>query len=101
VTVNVCNDHYRRRRPTTELGANHPDPAPTPESLMKLSEQRRIVAEALTTLSRKERITVVLRHIDGRSCIETAAMLKASSATVRSRTHSARQKLAARLKPKR
>src|ERR1700722_18297625 len=69
VTANVCNDHYRRRRPPTELGANHPAPAPTPESLMKLSEQRRIVAEALTTLSRKERITVVLRQIDGRSCI--------------------------------
>src|ERR1700722_16183825 len=53
VTVNVCNHHSRRRRPTAELSANHPDPSPTPESLMKLKEQRRIVAEALMKLSRK------------------------------------------------
>jgi RNA polymerase sigma-70 factor (ECF subfamily) len=101
VTVNVCNDHYRRRRPSAELRANHPDPAPTPESLMKLKEQRRIIAEALMKLSRKERIAVVLRHIDGLSSIETAAILKASAATVRSRSHSARRKLAVRLKPER
>jgi RNA polymerase sigma-70 factor (ECF subfamily) len=98
VTVNVCNDHYRRRRPTTELWVNHPDPAPTPECLMKLKEQRRTLAEALVQLSRKERISVVLRHVEGRSSIETAAMLNVSAATIRSRTHSARRKLAARLK---
>jgi RNA polymerase sigma-70 factor, ECF subfamily len=101
VTVNVCNDHYRRGRPPTELRACHPDPAPTPESPMKLKEQRRIIAEAPMKLSRKERIVVVLRHIGGLSSIETAAMLKASAATVRGRSHSARRKLAACLKAER
>lgn len=101
VTVNICNDHYRRRRPTTELWVNHPDPAPTPESLLKLKEQREMIAAALMKLSSKERMTILLRHIEGCSAIETAAMLRASPVTIRSRTHAARRKLAARLTSKR
>ena len=44
VTVNVCNDHYRRRMLVCEVDEHRADPAPDPERLLTLQERKRLVA---------------------------------------------------------
>jgi RNA polymerase sigma-70 factor (ECF subfamily) len=97
VTVNICNDHHRQRRATTELRGTFADPGPTAESLLRLKQHREMVVAALMKLSRKEQTAIFLRHFEGHSSDETAAMLKTSPITIRTRTHTARRKLAASL----
>jgi RNA polymerase sigma factor (sigma-70 family) len=94
VTVNVCNDYYRRRRRITELSTDWADSAPGPEGIMRTGQTQHILAAALGRLTRREREAIVLRHIEGFSAAETAVILNLEVATVRSRTHSARTKLA-------
>jgi RNA polymerase sigma factor (sigma-70 family) len=92
VTVNVCNDYYRRRRRITALSKDWADAAPDPEGIMRTWQTQHILAAALGRLTRREREAVVLRHIEGFSAVETAVILNLEVATVRSRTHTARTK---------
>ena len=99
VTVNVCNDHHRRRKTALELDSHrHPaidiDPAPDPERAMALEERKRLVTEGLETLPGRERAAVVLRDIEGLSTAEVAGILGVEEVTVRSQVFSARLKLA-------
>jgi RNA polymerase sigma-70 factor (ECF subfamily) len=97
VTVNVCNDHHRRRKTTLELDSrphSSADPAPDPERAMALEERKRLVAEGLETLPERERAAVVLRDIEGLSTAEVAGILGVEEVTVRSQVFSARLKLA-------
>lgn len=94
VTVNVCHDYYRRRKRIIEISPNRADAAPDPESIMRIRQTQHMLAAALSLLTKREREAVVLRHIQGFSAVETAVMLKLEAATVRSRTHAARAKLA-------
>lgn len=94
VTVNVCNDHHRRRRSVVELGPQRADPAPDPERALTFKERMRLVAEGLGTLTERERASVVLRDIEGLSTAQVAAILDVEETTVRSHIHSARIKLA-------
>jgi RNA polymerase sigma-70 factor (ECF subfamily) len=99
VTVNVCNDYYRRRKRMIELSPNRRDAAPDPECLLRIRQTQNLMREALGVLTRRERDAVVLRHIEGFSTAETAVILNLEAATVRSRTHSARTRLANYLRP--
>jgi RNA polymerase sigma-70 factor (ECF subfamily) len=94
VTVNVCNDHHRRRKCAVELGPQRADPAPDPERLLTLQDRKRLIVEGLETLAERERACVVLRDIEGLSTAEVAAILGVEEVTVRSQIHSARLKLA-------
>lgn len=94
VTVNVCNDYYRRSRRLTALSADWADSAPSPEAMMRTWQTQRAVAAALGRLTRREREAVILRHIEGFSVAETAVLLNLEAGAVRSRTHTARAKLA-------
>jgi RNA polymerase sigma-70 factor, ECF subfamily len=97
VTVNVCNDHHRRRKVVAELDArphSPADPAPDPERAMALEERKRLVTEGLETLPERERSAVVLRDIEGLSTAEVAGILGVEEVTVRSQVSSARLKLA-------
>lgn len=94
VTVNICNDHYRRRKPTHELRVHPPDPAPGPECLLRFRERERLLNEGLNVLTRRERAAMVLREIEGHSTAEVGAMLDIREVTVRRHIHSARIKLA-------
>ena len=97
VTVNVCNDHHRRRKAVLELDSrphSAADPAPDPERAMALEERKRLVTEALETLPERERASVVLRDIEGLSTAEVAGILGVEEVTVRSQVFSARLKLA-------
>jgi RNA polymerase sigma-70 factor (ECF subfamily) len=94
VTVNVCNDYYRRRRVTTELDEAHADTAPGPDHELRMDERRRLLMEGLQTLPERERTAVVLREIEGLSTRQVAEALGVEEATVRSQISVARVKLA-------
>ena len=94
VTVNVCNDHHRRRMPVAELDEHRADPAPDPERAVTLDERKRLLMDGLATLRERERTCVVLRDIEGLSTAETAAILGVEEGTVRSHISTARVKLA-------
>ncbi len=98
VTVNVCNDHHRRRKVVVQMEAREQrldfDPAPNPERVLALEERKRLVMEGLSKLPERERAAVVLRDIEGLSTAEVAAILGVEEVTVRSQASSARLKLA-------
>jgi RNA polymerase sigma-70 factor (ECF subfamily) len=92
VTVNVCNDHYRRRRPFALM--DQPDPVPDPERLLSIEERKRLLKDGIATLPERERTAIVLRDIEGLSTAQVAAILGVEEVTVRSQTSSGRLKLA-------
>ena len=98
VTVNVCNDHYRRRKLVVQLDVESadraPDPAPDALRVLTLEERKRLVTEGLAMLTAREREAVVLRDIEGLSTAEVAGILGVEEVTVRSQIFSARGKLA-------
>jgi RNA polymerase sigma-70 factor (ECF subfamily) len=94
VTVNICNDSYRRRTLTAEMAAETADPALDAEDVLVLEERKRLLMEGLQTLPERERATVVLRDIEGLSTREVAAILNVEEVTVRSHISTARVKLA-------
>ena len=95
VTVNVCNDHFRRLTILPGEAAHDPaDPAPDPEGLLALEERKRLLMEGLQTWPARERAAVVLRDIEGLSTREVAEILKVEEVTVRSQISMARVKLA-------
>jgi RNA polymerase sigma-70 factor (ECF subfamily) len=79
VTVNVCHDVGRKRRPT----ADPPD----------AGDRRRALMLSLRRLSERERAAVVLRDLEGLSTGEVARALGSSEATVRSQISQARVKM--------
>jgi RNA polymerase sigma-70 factor (ECF subfamily) len=95
VTVNVCNDYYRRgrfsdtaRMPETAAGA------PDPEQQLASKERKQLVLAGLQRLAPRERACIVLRDIEGLSTAEVADILGVAEVTVRGQIHSARVKLA-------
>ncbi len=94
VTVNVCNDWYRKRRLVMEPDENTADGAADPLTTITFSERKKLLAEALATLGERERAAIVLRDIEGRSTQEVARILGVEEVTVRSQISVARVKLA-------
>jgi RNA polymerase sigma-70 factor, ECF subfamily len=94
VTVNICNDFYRRRTLTAEMAEETRDPGPDPESVLAMEERKRLLMEGLQTLPERERAAVVLRDIEGLPTREVAAILSVEEVTVRSHISMARVKLA-------
>lgn len=98
VTVNVCNDHFRRAKfSEVELILEKfeaTDPVPDPEKLLSLAERRELLLKGLERLAPRERVCVVLRDIEGLSTAEVAQVLDVEETTVRSQIHAARVKLA-------
>jgi RNA polymerase sigma-70 factor (ECF subfamily) len=102
IIVNACRDIARKRTP---LAATSSDPQAGATDLDSIaaacdleesaiqSQQRTIIAEALATLSRKEREALVLRDLEGLSTEEVARLLGSSQTTVRSQISSARRKI--------
>lgn len=93
VTVNVCHDEFRRRRPSVELDPARAAAGPDPEAALGMAERKRLVEHGLRTLTEKERTAVVLRDIEGLSTKEVAEVLGSTEGTVRSHLFSARLKL--------
>ncbi len=93
VTVNVCNDHFRRRLAVVEA-PERADPAPRADRVLELDERKTLLMAGLKTLAERERTAVVLRDIEGLSTREVAEILGVEEVTVRSQICGARMKLA-------
>jgi len=83
VTVNLCFDRTRSRRPSQEL-TDVPSLARSAEAVVLVEEKKQRLMSALAMLPAKERAAVVLREIEGLSTAEVAAALGSSEVTVRS-----------------
>lgn len=102
IAVNVTLQHIRRkgRRVRLQLGAeaHAADPggaesaaASSPEDEAALRDRRVAVERALSTLSPKKRVVLVLSDFEGHSSQEIAEIVGASSLTVRTRLFYARR----------
>ena len=103
IVVNVCRDIARKRgrnqgfasidteRESGELDALQS--SDDVEAAAILSQEKAIIANALDTLSNKEREAIVLRDLEGLSTEEVAQILGSSQTTVRSQISSARAKI--------
>lgn len=72
--------------------------APDPEAQVQRAEDAERLAWAITALEPKDREVLLLRDVEGLSGEESAAVLGAELAAVKSRLHRARLKLMARLR---
>ena len=92
VTVNVCRDIGRRRRPMALLEEL---PAAQADAFHDTAraEQRDMLRRGLTFLGPKERAALVLRDVEGLSTRKVAGILGTSEATVRAQVSTARLKL--------
>ena len=106
ITINVCRDAARRRRPRDEsfssLEEAHDSDAlvdlkmgATAEESIMRAEQLEMIRRALATLPEKERAALILRDMQGLSTEEVARALGSSPATVRSQISTARAKVKA------
>jgi RNA polymerase sigma-70 factor (ECF subfamily) len=98
IAVNCCRSRMRRKWYQV---LPWPDPAPQivaepddqPDRLIVQSERRDEILEAVDSLGDKHRLVVILRYYAGLSNEEIAQALDIPSGTVRSRLHTARQRL--------
>jgi len=73
-------------------------PRPTAEDLAAASEFGRRLEEAMETLPEKSRLVLLPSTMDGHSLEEVAELLQLPLGTVKSRLHSARKRLAEKLR---
>jgi RNA polymerase sigma-70 factor (ECF subfamily) len=90
VTVNVCHDIGRKRKPTASMDDAETLAAADPPGD---DERRRALELSLRRLSERERAAVVLRDLEGLSTVEVARAMGSSEATVRSQISQARVKM--------
>jgi RNA polymerase sigma-70 factor (ECF subfamily) len=90
VTVNVCHDAHRKRKPTAPVEEAEAVAASDPPDA---DDRRRALMLSLRRLSERERAAVVLRDLEGLSTEEVARALGSSEATVRSQISQARAKM--------
>jgi RNA polymerase sigma-70 factor (ECF subfamily) len=93
VTVNVCNDQFRRKLAVVEA-PERADPSPRVDRILEMGERKALLMAGLETLAERERAAVVLRDIEGLPTREVAAILGVEEVTVRSQICGARMKLA-------
>ena len=95
VTVNVCNDQFRRRMTLVDAAeVQIEDAAPGPERVLEMGERKQLLEAGLRRLPDRERAAIVLRDIEGLTTREVAAALEVEEVTVRTQIASARMKLA-------
>ena len=100
IAVNCCRSRLRRKWyqvvPWQHLGFGEriaANPEDRPERVFLRDEQRSQVLSAIDKLGEKHRLVIILRYYADLSNEEIATVLKIPSGTVRSRLHTARQRL--------
>lgn len=96
ILSNECLNQRRARRPLVEVDEALRAPG-GPFETLEADERKRRVQAALLELAPAYREVIVLRHFAGLSYEEVAAALDIPERTVKSRLHTARQQLGARL----
>jgi RNA polymerase sigma-70 factor (ECF subfamily) len=105
IAVNACRSRMRRKwyqvlpwpSPAPDVVA---EPEAQPDRRVIKDERRNEILEAIDSLGEKHRLVVILRYYAGLSNEEIAQTLSIPSGTVRSRLHTARQRLKAVLADK-
>jgi RNA polymerase sigma-70 factor (ECF subfamily) len=98
IAVNACRSRMRRKwyqvlpwpNPAPDVVA---EPEAQPDRLVVKDERRNEILRAIDSLGEKHRLVVILRYYAGLSNEEIAQTLGIPSGTVRSRLHTARQRL--------
>ena len=96
ITVNVCHDWLRHQKNSTiplEAVSRLSDTSSSPQEICEAEELQEKVAEAIASLSEKNRQAVTLYYLDGRSCKEVADFLDVSVSVVQSRLYESRKQL--------
>jgi RNA polymerase sigma-70 factor, ECF subfamily len=93
IAINEALMRLRRRRDTSELDFETPDPAPSPEQNAARRELRGLVERALDSLPADFRAVFILRAVEQMSVEEAAAALGIPQATVKTRFFRARRHL--------
>lgn len=103
ITVNVCRDIARKRGRFDQFKSFESEremgnlealaSSENVEAAAIQSEHQEIIAQALSTLSKRERAAIVLRDLEGLPTEEVARILGSSQTTVRSQISSARVKI--------
>lgn len=101
VTANLCTDRLRKRG-RVEPGLDHvperPDPAPGAEAQLQDKARMSALRAALADLPERQRLAVVLRHVEGFSNPEIAERLEVSVEAVESLISRGKRALSAQLK---
>lgn len=84
ILVNETNRRRRTRRDAVLRAEESPPDALTPDPAEEIVDRAELL-EALSTLTPRQRATIVLRYLDGLSERETAAILGCSEGTSRAR----------------
>lgn len=96
ILSNLAKDHARnprRRDVSLESIPEVPEPAGNPLDSVERGEMGRRLREALEKLTPDQREAFVLKHVEGRSYEEMAAVLDVSPASLKMRVHRAREAL--------
>jgi RNA polymerase sigma-70 factor, ECF subfamily len=102
IAVNCCRSRMRRKwyqvlpwpSPAPEITS---EPEEQPDRLLMRDEYRNEILRAVESLGEKHKLVIILRYYAGLSNEEIAGTLDIPSGTVRSRLHTARQRLRALL----
>ncbi len=100
IVFNVCRSHLRERQTARRAAQGLTVlAAPNPQAVAEEREQRRLIAEAIDSLSPENRAATRLFYYEQHSLKETAALLGISVVAAKGRLHKSRQQLKARLLP--
>ena len=97
VTANLCTDRLRKRRAVVGIDdvAEPADPVPGVGSQMQTQARHAALTKALATLPERQAQAVALRHLEGLSNPEIAAIMDISVTSVESLTARGKRALAA------
>ncbi len=97
VVANLCTDRLRQRRGSVALDevAEPPDPAPSVADRMQREARMRALSDALAALPERQAQAVALRHLEGLSNPEIAAVMDIGVEAVESLTARGKRGLAA------
>jgi len=102
VAMNLATDRLRRRRSVAlDTVAEPADDAPTPLQAMLQADREHALEAALAQLPDRQRQAVVLRHLEGLSNPEIAALMEIGVEAVESLTARGKRRLADLLAPRR
>jgi RNA polymerase sigma-70 factor (ECF subfamily) len=97
ITANLCKDHLRSRHHSRHVSltalADVVRGSADPEADVQDTETRARVWGALQSLTPEQREAFVLKHVEGRSYEEIAAVMDLSVASLKMRVHRAREAL--------
>jgi RNA polymerase sigma-70 factor (ECF subfamily) len=93
IAINESLNALALRKPRGELDGNAADETPGPDRAAEGDQALRAIEEALMRISPELRAVVVLRHIAQQSYQDMAEALGLPEKTVKSRLHSARERL--------